>query len=168
MTGLACRVSVESPHRFRVEVLFSPGASHNPCSVVPIHRDHTLPVVHRHPLHRGQSSPFDPLLCDQSDLFCFQANSNSSGHHSKCSIVCVLTFVIASRAHQHRDIKSEFPQVTVFSQSMQFQHKGCSRLMPSAPKSGCFSRSLDWMGSSPSNLSASLVCHRNGYDLERC
>ena len=94
-----CRVSVESPHRFRVEVLFSPGASHNPCSVVPIHRDHTLPVVHRHPLHRGQSSPLDPLHCDQIDLFCFQANSDSGGHHSKCSVLCILALVITSRAH---------------------------------------------------------------------
>jgi hypothetical protein len=47
------RVAVESPERFRVEVLFSPGASHNPFEVVPIKQDHTLPIQPRTPLHHG-------------------------------------------------------------------------------------------------------------------
>ena len=49
-----CRVPVDSPERFRVEVLFSPGASHNPFEVVPLKQDHTLPVLPRMPLHAGE------------------------------------------------------------------------------------------------------------------
>ena len=48
------RVPVDSPERFRVEVLFSPGASHNPFEVVPLKQDHTLPVLPRMPLHAGE------------------------------------------------------------------------------------------------------------------
>lgn len=44
---------MESPERFRVEVLFSPGAGHNPFEVIPIKQDHTLPIALRTPLHRG-------------------------------------------------------------------------------------------------------------------
>ena len=44
---------MESPERFRVEVLFSPGASHNPFEVVPMKQDHTLPIQPRMPLHPG-------------------------------------------------------------------------------------------------------------------
>ena len=47
------RVPVDSAQRFRVEVLFSPGASHNPYAVKPVKQDHTLPVRRRAPLHRG-------------------------------------------------------------------------------------------------------------------
>jgi len=47
------RVPVEDPARFRVEVLFSPGAAHNPMEVVPLKQDHTLPVSPRMALHRG-------------------------------------------------------------------------------------------------------------------
>ncbi|KAK9821974.1 hypothetical protein WJX81_008214 [Elliptochloris bilobata] len=47
------RVPVEDPARFRVEVLFSPGASHNLFEVVPLKQDHTLPVAPRMALHRG-------------------------------------------------------------------------------------------------------------------
>ena len=51
---MACdRVPVEDPARFRVEVLFSPGAAHNPFEVVPLKQDHTLPVAPRMALHRG-------------------------------------------------------------------------------------------------------------------
>ncbi len=49
----ACRVPVDSPQRFRVELLFSPGASFNPYEVVPLHKDHTLPVQPRACLHKG-------------------------------------------------------------------------------------------------------------------
>lgn len=52
-----CRVPVDSPQRFRVEILFSPGTSHNPCRVLPIKRDHTLPVLPRKPLHQGMPPP---------------------------------------------------------------------------------------------------------------
>ncbi len=48
-----CRVPVEDAARFRVEVLFSPGAAHNPLEVVPLKQDHTLPVAPRMALHRG-------------------------------------------------------------------------------------------------------------------
>lgn len=46
---------VDSPERFRVEILFSPGASHNPFEVVPLKQDHTLPVLPRMPLHAGEA-----------------------------------------------------------------------------------------------------------------
>ena len=36
-----------------MEILFSPGASHNPFEVVPLKQDHTLPVLPRMPLHAG-------------------------------------------------------------------------------------------------------------------
>ena len=58
MSLALCRVPVDSPQRFRVEVLFSPGASHNPCQVLPIKQDHTLPVQPRAPLHRGESAAY--------------------------------------------------------------------------------------------------------------
>ena len=48
-----CRVPVESPDRFRMELLFSAGASHDPYSVVPLKQDHTLPIASRSPLHEG-------------------------------------------------------------------------------------------------------------------
>ncbi|KAL0037051.1 hypothetical protein WJX77_010637 [Trebouxia sp. C0004] len=48
------RVPVDSPQRFRVELLFSPGASFNPYEVVPLHKDHTLPVQPRACLHKGK------------------------------------------------------------------------------------------------------------------
>ena len=49
------RAPVDSPERFRVEVLFSQGASHNPFEVVPLKQDHTLPVLPRMALHAGES-----------------------------------------------------------------------------------------------------------------
>ncbi len=54
-----CRVPVDSPERFRVEILFSPGASHNPFEVVPLKQDHTLPVLPRMPLHAGEARHTD-------------------------------------------------------------------------------------------------------------
>eukprot|EP00891_Asterochloris_glomerata_P003679 jgi/Astpho2/3679/gw1.00060.3.1_t len=49
------RVPVDSPERFRMEVLFSPGAAYSPYAVVPLHQDHTLPVTQRVCLHQGGS-----------------------------------------------------------------------------------------------------------------
>lgn len=46
------RVPVSSPDRFRVEVLFSPGASVDPVSCPPAGGDHTLPVCPRWHLER--------------------------------------------------------------------------------------------------------------------
>lgn len=46
------RVPVDSPERFRMEVLFSPGAAYSPYAVVPLHQDHTLPVTQRVCLHQ--------------------------------------------------------------------------------------------------------------------
>ena len=50
----ARRVPVDSPQRFRIEMLFSPGANFNPYEVVPLHKDHTLPVQPRVCLHKGE------------------------------------------------------------------------------------------------------------------
>ena len=44
---------MDSPERFRMEVLFSPGAAYSPYAVVPLHQDHTLPVTQRVCLHQG-------------------------------------------------------------------------------------------------------------------
>ena len=37
--------------RFRVEILFSPGAAHNPFEVFPLRDDHVIPIVPRVPVH---------------------------------------------------------------------------------------------------------------------
>ncbi|CAL8465105.1 g4640 [Coccomyxa elongata] len=55
------RVPVESAERFRVELLFSPGAGHNPFEVIPIKQDHTLPIALRTPLHRGTGTTWSQL-----------------------------------------------------------------------------------------------------------
>ena len=39
--------------RFRVEILFSPGAAHSPYEVIPIRKDHVIPIVPRTPIHKG-------------------------------------------------------------------------------------------------------------------
>jgi len=49
-------VPVDSPQRFRIELLFSPGASFNPYEVVPLHKNHTLPVQPRACLHKGRTA----------------------------------------------------------------------------------------------------------------
>lgn len=54
-TMCPCRVPVDSPQRFRIELLFSPGAAFNPYEVVPLHKDHTLPVQPRACLHKGET-----------------------------------------------------------------------------------------------------------------
>lgn len=48
------RVPVDSPERFRLELVFSPGANFNPYEVVPLNKDHTLPVQPRACLHKGK------------------------------------------------------------------------------------------------------------------
>lgn len=45
------RLPLEDPARFRVEVLFSPGAAYDPTCVTPAKKDHVLPVAPRVPLH---------------------------------------------------------------------------------------------------------------------
>ncbi|EFN57696.1 hypothetical protein CHLNCDRAFT_57228 [Chlorella variabilis] len=42
---------LDDPKRFRVEVLFSPGAAYDPTEVIPPKKDHVLPVAPRVPLH---------------------------------------------------------------------------------------------------------------------
>lgn len=60
---LRCRVPVDSPERFLVDVQFSPGANYDPFSLVPLH-PHVLPVLPRKPLHDGAPSrPGAPALC---------------------------------------------------------------------------------------------------------
>ncbi|GIL72959.1 hypothetical protein Vretimale_4607 [Volvox reticuliferus] len=47
-------VPVESPERFRVEVLFSPGANYNPFDFnTSLHNNHVLPIVPRTALHKN-------------------------------------------------------------------------------------------------------------------
>ncbi|GFR40431.1 hypothetical protein Agub_g1005 [Astrephomene gubernaculifera] len=47
-------VSFDSPERFRVEVLFSPGANYNPFHFsMPLHNNHVLPTVPRTALHKN-------------------------------------------------------------------------------------------------------------------
>lgn len=55
-----------------MEILFSPGASHNPFEVVPLKQDHTLPVLPRMPLHAGELPLLGPSLkgCYSRVLFC--------------------------------------------------------------------------------------------------
>ena len=50
-----------------MEILFSPGASHNPFEVVPLKQDHTLPVLPRMPLHAGEAPAIDRSPALQSD-----------------------------------------------------------------------------------------------------
>lgn len=72
-----CRVPVDSPQRFRVELLFSPGANFSPYEVVPLHKDHTLPVQPRACLHKGQLTLSDGhLLVVQIQSVC-------------CALACV-------------------------------------------------------------------------------
>ncbi|CAG9465009.1 unnamed protein product [Pedinophyceae sp. YPF-701] len=55
------RVPLESPKRFRVEILFSSGASFNPFKVRPVESDHVLPVAGRIPLHAGDGIILEKL-----------------------------------------------------------------------------------------------------------
>lgn len=45
---------LRDPGRFRVEILFSPGAAHNPYEVVPLRKDHVIPIVPRMSVHREE------------------------------------------------------------------------------------------------------------------
>lgn len=74
-----CRVPVDSPQRFRIELLFSPGASFNPYEVVPLHKDHTLPVQPRACLHKGGTALHIMLhLVGNVTLSCSSALSSCS------------------------------------------------------------------------------------------
>ena len=44
---------LRDPGRFRVEILFSPGAAHNPHEIVPLRKDHVIPIVPRTAIHKG-------------------------------------------------------------------------------------------------------------------
>ncbi|KAG2489657.1 hypothetical protein HYH03_011935 [Edaphochlamys debaryana] len=47
-------VPVDAPERFRVEVLFSPGANYNPFDfTMPLHNNHVLPTIPRTALHKA-------------------------------------------------------------------------------------------------------------------
>ena len=49
-------LALDDPGRFRVEILFSPGAAHDPYAIVPLRRNHVIPVVQRAALHDGDAS----------------------------------------------------------------------------------------------------------------
>ncbi|CAD7697573.1 unnamed protein product [Ostreobium quekettii] len=53
------QVHISDPLRFRVEVLFSPGAAYNPFEVMPLRRNHTLPVHPRVELHQANGATLD-------------------------------------------------------------------------------------------------------------
>jgi len=44
---------LDNPGRFKVEILFSPGAAHDPYEVVPLRKDHVIPIVPRSLIHDG-------------------------------------------------------------------------------------------------------------------
>lgn len=81
-----CRVPVDSPQRFRLELLFSPGANFSPYEVVPLNKDHTLPVQPRACLHKGE--PFVVrLACKLCLLLCSSPSvlSEDTIVHEGCS-----------------------------------------------------------------------------------
>jgi hypothetical protein len=47
------KLPLNDPGRFRVEILFSPGAAHDPYGVVPLRRDHVIPIVPRMAIQDG-------------------------------------------------------------------------------------------------------------------
>eukprot|EP00803_Ostreobium_quekettii_P004618 evm.model.scf_439.9 EVM.evm.TU.scf_439.9 scf_439:61654-74618(+) len=55
------QVPFNDPKRFRVEILFSPGAAYNPFEVMPLRRDHTLPVQPRVELHQANGTTLSEL-----------------------------------------------------------------------------------------------------------
>lgn len=62
-----CRVPVDSPQRFLVDVQFSAGANYDPFSLDPL-QPHVLPVLPRRPLHSGtlyQPGVFREPLCSR-------------------------------------------------------------------------------------------------------
>ena len=62
LVPVACRVPVDSPQRFLVDVQFSAGANYDPFSLDPLH-PHVLPVLPRRPLHTG--SLYQPGVTSQ-------------------------------------------------------------------------------------------------------
>ena len=53
---------MDSPERFRLELVFSPGANFNPYEVVPLNKDHTLPVQPRACLHKGKHEYYSIVI----------------------------------------------------------------------------------------------------------
>ena len=49
-------LALNDPGRFRVEILFSPGAAHDPYAIVPLRKNHVIPIVPRVPIHDGDGS----------------------------------------------------------------------------------------------------------------
>lgn len=49
-------LALTDPGRFRVEILFSPGAAHDPYAIVPLRKNHVIPIVPRGPIHDGDGS----------------------------------------------------------------------------------------------------------------
>lgn len=54
-------VPVDHRERFRVEILFSPGAAHSPVDTVPLQEHHMLPPVPWTPLHHSQGVTLEQL-----------------------------------------------------------------------------------------------------------
>jgi inositol hexakisphosphate/diphosphoinositol-pentakisphosphate kinase len=50
------KLALDDPRRFRVEILFSPGAAHDPYEVLVMRADHVVPIVPRVPIHGGGES----------------------------------------------------------------------------------------------------------------
>jgi len=47
------KLPLNDPGRFRVEIMFSPGAAHDPYTIVPLRRDHVIPIVPRMAIQDG-------------------------------------------------------------------------------------------------------------------
>lgn len=67
-------VPVDAPDRFRVEILFSPGANHNPFEASTIMKNHALPPVARVPVH-GQERNGGITLMDLETVLGAMAKS---------------------------------------------------------------------------------------------
>ena len=102
LAGCACSVPVESPQRFRIELLFSPGANFSPYEVVPLNKDHTLPVQPRACLHKGKQ----------------QANQGSHvgnvAFACECCELC-LQVLLLTKLHSMLYIRATRPQIRLSS-----------------------------------------------------
>ncbi len=67
---LCSQVPVDLPERFRVEILFSSGAAHDPFAVAPEDKpDHTLITAPREPMHIHNGVPLAKLqACPSHDV----------------------------------------------------------------------------------------------------
>ena len=64
-SGEACRVPVDDAARFRLEIMFSSGAQHNPYQFRPV-KSHTMSISPRECLHKGRPHPWLNLACSFS------------------------------------------------------------------------------------------------------